>query len=138
MKIQKIFKAQATNQAVKSLTKEVLAFLNEHLKDHSLLADLELVLIEACANVLEHGYAKQPGGVIELKISYAPPNCLRFVITDWGKPFAGDVPKTFHLTPEQESGRGLYIMTQLMDKITFDRQEEKNILIMEKNIRGNL
>jgi serine/threonine-protein kinase RsbW len=73
-----------------------------------------------------------------LKLSLVPRQSIRLECIDWGIPFPGFPKQIKRCNPEQESGRGLFIITQIMDSFSIDSIDNKNILTMEKNIQEGL
>ena len=97
-----------------------------------LIAQIELVLVEALTNVMVHGYARQEGQPIELRW-WLEGSSLNIEVRDRGCPIeqlpGGELPD-----PSAESGRGWYIIRALMDRVTYLRQDGRNILLLSKSV----
>lgn len=116
------------------MARSAASFLKEAVtKDSELLYDLELLIMEACANIVMHGYPEEPGD-IEVHISLMGSNRLAIEVHDWSEPFSGPSEEAYEINPHMESGRGVFIIDQLADSFTYDRVESKNILRLEKQL----
>jgi serine/threonine-protein kinase RsbW len=82
--------------------------------EDSVIDDVTLALTEACANVLKH---VQSGDVYEVLVGFDERRAFVDVI-DHGAGF--DAEQVQHPGPDDESGRGLQLMTALMDSVHFD------------------
>jgi sigma-B regulation protein RsbU (phosphoserine phosphatase) len=92
---------------------------------------VELVLVEACANVVRHAYG-EAGGWVEIRVAVLPGRMVRFQVVDWGQPF--DPPERWGLPEDQStSGRGLFLIHALMDRVHYGRWEGANVLTVEKH-----
>jgi len=92
---------------------------------------------EAVTNALLHGNNEQPGTFVEVEFEMIPDG-IRITITDQGEGFdpaaLPDPVSKEHLM--NSSGRGVYLMQQLMDEVTFDFPAEGGtILRMVKMLR---
>ena len=79
--------------------------------------DIELAISEACTNVLDHA------GDHEYEVTAGiEHDCCVVEVADRGTGFvSGDpVPAGALLDPEAESGRGVQLMTALVDELDFD------------------
>ncbi|MEZ4701439.1 MAG: ATP-binding protein [Rhodothermales bacterium] len=99
---------------------------------------IELGIVEALNNVVEHAYGFQPESTIRFELTFHPGR-LQMVIRDWGRPRPGNLSHT--LTFEQdivqswpEGGMGLFIMHEVMDEIAYERLEDENCLTLIKYI----
>jgi serine/threonine-protein kinase RsbW len=78
------------------------------------IADVELALTEACANVLHH---VERGASFEVVVGFDEYRAFLDVI-DHGPGFdPGALPAA---GPDDEGGRGLHLMRELMDSVRFD------------------
>lgn len=106
------------------------------------LGDIELAVVEACANVIKHAYRRVPVGSacfeIQVQVAFG---ALEIVITDWGDPF--DPPRSLLPRPDAErmaaegrrGGMGIFFMQQLMDEVAWDiRPGQCNRLRMVKKL----
>lgn len=89
--------------------------------------DIELMLTEACANVVRHA-ADSTDYTVDVAVSQT--GCV-IEVRDHGPGF-GDAT----ITPPPltaESGRGLMLMNALADKVTFDQRNGGNAVRLEKS-----
>ena len=94
----------------------------------------ELAFVEGCNNAVQYTPAAQAsqkiivellmeGGSIELRINDYSKGC--------------DFPARVELPPaESESGRGIFLMQNLMDEVTYVRRESSNCLVLKKAFTG--
>ena len=134
--IKLVYKIQITPRLIRLLVKSVMAVLGEFL-EKEVLYDLRLALTEACNNVYEHAYNGQAGDM-EVRLLLLPGNYVQFDVLDWGKECEPSLYPTIQdvLLPENIacSGRGIYIIQQLMDNLKLQRENGVNLLVMQKNI----
>jgi anti-sigma regulatory factor (Ser/Thr protein kinase) len=116
---------------VRSVAERVRRFLEENGCDDGARADCELAVVEGCNNAIKHAY---PNGVrrpvfLEVQIE---PSQIEMRIIDHGPGFVW--PESVHLPdPENESGRGLYLIRVLMDYAAYLRGPEENVLMLRKH-----
>ena len=128
----RVFRNQANPEGVGKVIKMATSFLQSQLEDLELINDLKLALTEACSNVALHAYPEKSKGDVEVQIVLDPNRFIRITILDWGRPFQGPDPDNLSMHPEEESGRGLYIISQLVDSYDYRNDDDKNILTLEK------
>jgi serine/threonine-protein kinase RsbW len=94
-----------------------------------------LALDEACVNIIEHAYANNPAGVIDVAIR-TEPGCCTISLTDFGEPYDPDQiarPRLGQSIDQTEpGGLGLYLMRTLMDDVRYRPGPQGNSLIMIK------
>jgi serine/threonine-protein kinase RsbW len=99
-----------------------------------------LVLNEALANVMRHGYdgaAEKPIVVTFDRHGEGDEAEIEVTIRDWGKPFdPGELPTAPPPDPDRimPGGLGLLCMRQMMDKVTFTRLADGMLLTMVKKV----
>ena len=100
--------------------------------------DLNLVIEEMVSNVIFYAYPKDVEGEIELEAEYDG-NELCFVLSDSGKEFdptqKEDANPDINPTEREIGGMGIYIVKNIMNEVSYQRLEGKNLLTMRKNIR---
>jgi serine/threonine-protein kinase RsbW len=84
----------------------------------SVIDDVELALTEACANVLRH---VEEDSVYEVTVGFDEARAFLDVV-DHGPGFDPDSLPT--PGPDDESGRGLALMRELMDSVHFDSADD--------------
>ena len=95
--------------------------------------DLGLVLNEALANVMRHGYE----GAVDRPILVTAEEGngeVRLVIRDWGKPFDPATIKRKTLGELSPGGLGMVCIRKLMDDVNFERLPDGMQLTMAKKL----
>ena len=92
---------------------------------------------EAVVNVIKYAYL--PGQHGDISIEAASDDvCLKFTITDSGKPFDPTVQRQVDTTLSAQErpigGLGIHIIRQYMDSINYERVDGLNVLTLRKNI----
>jgi serine/threonine-protein kinase RsbW len=94
-----------------------------------------LALDEACVNIIEHAYADQPVGEIELALQAGPGIC-EIRLTHFGQPYDPSQIRSpeFGVTLDQvrTGGLGLFLMRTLMDDVQYVAGPAGNCLTMVK------
>ena len=98
---------------------------------------LNLALEEAVVNVMNYAYPKGSKGDVDIR-ALCDGAQMKFVLIDSGTPF----DPTKHQTPDVQlpaderaiGGLGIFLVTQIMDNVSYERRNEKNILKLTKNI----
>ena len=103
---------------------------------------VELCLVEAVNNSVEHAYGKQPGHDVEIVLTLHQER-LVLEVCDVGTPMdktrLESIDMSFQnfnlddLDSIPEEGRGLPIMKAIMDSVTYQTQDGRNCLTMIKN-----
>ena len=113
--------------------------------DETAAYEAELCVVEATTNAVRHAYHCEPGHIVTVEVLELDDQ-LHFQISDHGTPMpAHQVERLIHGTPAQdenttpraalpESGRGLQIMHDLMDAITYTTTNGTNRLTMKKQL----
>ncbi len=82
---------------------------------------VQLAVDEACANVFEHGYDKQPGP-LQLDATFEQ-EILTFFIRDWGHSFDPEMvtkPNLKALLADRPvGGLGMFLMQHVMDEVHY-------------------
>lgn len=90
---------------------------------------VELVVIEACTNIVKHGCIKEDSQIdIELSINQRN---IEFTITDEGTPFnplLKKLPDLSNLEELKNGGIGIYLIRNLSKRISYKYSEGKNRL----------
>jgi anti-sigma regulatory factor (Ser/Thr protein kinase) len=131
-RIRKTFRAKSTVPECRDLARKAVVFLQRVTSNADTLYELELIITEACTNVVVHGYNHDHDGDIKVQLSVNEKVRVLIKIIDQGKPFTGSQPGAFELDPAMESGRGLYIISQLSDSHSYVRHDDQNILRIKK------
>lgn len=98
---------------------------------------IELAIVEAANNIIEHAYGRESSEPIELRVMRR--HSISFRIYDKGTPFKAESEmepffdwKNIEDVPEY--GRGLYVIKTVMDDIRFSREKGFNFISMRKYI----
>jgi serine/threonine-protein kinase RsbW len=107
--------------------------------DETICYHLELCVVEAVNNTLKHAYDCEPGHSVEVEILIHQDRII-FKIRDTGKSMhAGKVeplqfePGNVESVPER--GMGRFIMDALMDEVSYETVNGRNILSMTKFLK---
>jgi serine phosphatase RsbU (regulator of sigma subunit)/anti-sigma regulatory factor (Ser/Thr protein kinase) len=99
---------------------------------------IEVAIVEAANNICEHSYGLRGGLPIELTIRHTG-NEMVFLFHDEGPPFDPSAIKplkfiwnNIHEVPE--SGRGIYIINEIMDQVEYNRSDNINLLTLVKKL----
>ncbi len=100
---------------------------------------LELCVVEALTNVIEHAYHGEPGHAVTLQVAVTAGE-LELRVGDQGAP----MPDGLLQRPEPEeasepallaeSGRGLVLMRRIADRIDYRRGPEGNTLVLARRL----
>ena len=92
--------------------------------DNDLLLEITLVLDEAVANIIEHGYKLSGDKEVFIKI-WVDPEKVEIRIIDFSDGFdfdkAGNVNLDVHRQARKNRGLGVYIIKKIMDKTEYKR-----------------
>jgi serine/threonine-protein kinase RsbW len=107
--------------------------------DMELVMNLKLVMEEMVTNVIFYAYPKGTEGTIELSVD-GDEKELTFLLSDQGQEFDPTLKTDPDLDVNPAERRlgdmGIFIVKNIMDSVTYQRLEGKNLLTMKKNI-GN-
>lgn len=114
---------------VRIAAERVRQFLEEHGCEDGARADCELAVVEGCNNAIKHNY-RSVGEPVFLEVLLEPHH-IELRIIDHGPGFVW--PEAIKLPdPENESGRGLYLIRVLMDYAAYIRGPKQNVLLLRK------
>ena len=105
--------------------------------DMELQMNLNLVMEEMVSNVIFYAYPKESDSEIEL-LAKSDGKSLTFVLSDQGKEFdptaQEDADPDVNPIDREIGGMGIFIVKNIMNHVTYQRLEGKNLLTMTKNI----
>ena len=135
------------------MEKEIV--INTHIEQHKRLAvsvegateelghdpertmKLNLALEEVVSNVILYAYPREMGEKITI-MAQSDSHNLMFTITDKGKEFDPTQVEEADITLSAEDreigGLGIYIVKNIMNEVTYQRLDGKNILTLKKTI----
>ena len=101
--------------------------------------NLNLVMEEVVSNVIFYAYPKQSDAIIEL-MAESDGKELTLVLSDQGKAFDPTLMEAANMDinpAERElGGMGIFIVKNIMNQVTYQRLEGRNLLTMKKDIIG--
>ena len=107
--------------------------------DSETTMNLNLALEEVVSNVILYAYPQKMGENIIIKAS-SDDNILVFTITDKGDEFdptkVEDADITLAAEDREIGGLGIFIVKNIMNEVTYERLDGKNILTLKKNIHN--
>lgn len=117
-------------------------FLDEVADAHGIAPDvafkISLALDEAMANSINYAYPKDTVGVITLEVE-SEDGELIFRLIDEGIPFdptqEGDVDTSLSVDERPIGGLGIFLIKQMMDSVSYEYVDRKNILTLKKTIK---
>ena len=109
--------------------------------EQSLAMGINLALEEAVTNVIMYAYPKGSDGLVDIE-AILRKNSLDFIITDSGVPFdptsaAPQVDTTLGVTDRPIGGLGIFLVRNIMDTVSYERIDGKNVLSMSKKINSS-
>jgi serine/threonine-protein kinase RsbW len=121
---------------LKSLQKSVAfvsSFTRELGFDPRRLSEIELCVEEVLVNIFNYAYPDEPGEV-EISCHSGPEGTLTIEIVDSGIPFnilsSDDPDISLNIDERHVGGLGIYFVKQLMDRVEYRRENNKNFLSM--------
>jgi len=105
------------------------------------LFEVTLVLDEAVANIIEHGYQLNPDNEVKIKVAVDSEKIF-IELTDYSDGFDfesfGNVDLDAHTKRRKNRGLGVYIIKKIMDDVKYERgKDQGNRLLMTKYLKKN-
>jgi len=113
------------------------SFAEQHALPVAVRRSINIALDELLANAMTHGQAgRDPCSVtVEVKLDQ---ECVTVILTDDGapfNPFEQDAPDTTLSVEEREiGGLGIYLVGKLMDKVSYQRRDDHNVVVLVKEL----
>lgn len=100
---------------------------------------MEMAVVEAVNNAIEHAYRGEPGHEVEILIGVQD-DSLTFAVSDRGgameDAYASRVNRIpMDLDEIEEGGRGLLLIRKIMDSVEYCSEEGRNSLLMKKALK---
>jgi anti-sigma regulatory factor (Ser/Thr protein kinase) len=119
---------------------QVVDFINEDLEEHNcppnLQSAIDITVEEIFVNIANYAY-KPENGNVTICISTKEGFVISF--EDTGKPYnpleRADPDFSIPINERKPGGLGIFLVKQLMDKVTYTRVDNKNLLTMTKEMR---
>lgn len=96
---------------------------------------LNLVLTEAMVNAIKHANANDPDKMVHVFITISDQDVLIIKVYDDGQGFDINTVPPPDFDVLEDRGRGIYIIRQLMDSVSYEKVEGGNVLEMTKRLR---
>ena len=122
---------------ISSFSSKVRSFLEKNSISEEIINAVDISLVEALNNVVEHAYGMKQGNRIEINIEIVS-NKIILQLCDWGIARTNLEKAKLDFDPDDidnlpEGGMGLFIIEQLMDKTEYSSIDGKNTYIMVKS-----
>lgn len=108
----------------------------QHVPDH-VRRSLQVVLDDLLANVVLHGLAGRADGEATIEVTRRP-EALIVTISDNGPPFDPFVraapDTTLSIEARQIGGLGIHLVKQMMDEVSYERREDRNVTVLTKRL----
>ena len=109
-----------------------------HFGSTDVSSQIELCVVEACNNVIEHAYSNNPDNEFSVDLLLTATQ-IEITITDTGVEKINHTSPNLEFDPNDlenlpEGGMGLFIIEQIMCQIDYYRIDGKNIFKMAKQI----
>ena len=103
---------------------------------------VQLAVEEAVVNVMKYAYLPDTHGHVTVEAQLRE-NSLTFILMDSGKPFdPTTVPEpviTLSATQRAIGGLGMHLVRQIMDSVTYAREDHLNVLtLVKERTRGSV
>ncbi len=128
--IQALYTLPSQARAVRAVTCSITTLLREWPEwpaSEQTLSDIDLALTEAITNAVEHAHRGNSGLTVRVEISFDE---ARFTarIHDSGPGFdLSSIPEPVQGSLE-ERGRGLFLIRKLMDRVSYGKEADGNVL----------
>ena len=110
---------------------------NEFSLTPDVVFNVNLVLEEAIVNVINYAYPKEKHESIYLSAQLHEGSIV-FVLTDTGMQFdptkAPEADITLSLEDRPIGGLGIFLIRQIMNEVSYERIDGKNVLTLSKNL----
>lgn len=124
-------------QQIPQLASFVDAIAEEAGIDSSVAMPLNLALEEAVVNVMQYAYPAGTHGTVTIEAVFNKEQ-LRFILSDAGTPFdptaKEDVDISLEVGNREIGGLGIHLIRQIMDDISYEYKDGKNVLTLYKKI----
>jgi sigma-B regulation protein RsbU (phosphoserine phosphatase) len=98
---------------------------------------LNLALEEAVVNVMQYAYPAGTHGTVTIEAVFNKEQ-LKFILSDAGTPFdptaKEDVDVSLEVVDREIGGLGIHLIRQIMDDISYEYKDGKNVLTLHKKI----
>ena len=100
--------------------------------------EVEVCTVEAVTNSIKHAYGGQPGKLVEVQVELEP-QCLTIRVSDNGRALPAPRLRRRRWQIEapnrlRESGRGLFIIHSLMDRVAYESKAGTNVMTLCRSL----
>jgi serine/threonine-protein kinase RsbW len=105
--------------------------------------EVELCVVEAVNNAIEHAYRQRPGNEVEIQLKLTA-QALNLKVADTGQALPAGMLSAEKLLPSHhepgagrrlsDGGRGLFIIRSMMDQVGYETVGGKNVLSMTRKL----
>jgi anti-sigma regulatory factor (Ser/Thr protein kinase) len=124
-------------ETIPQLNEFIDGFCEERGIDFDITMRLNLAIEEAVVNVMNYAYPEGTVGYVDIDVE-ADDNYVTFVISDTGKPFdptqKDEVNTALSVEERPIGGLGIHLVRRMMDEISYQYADHKNILTLRKKI----
>lgn len=113
------------------VAREICELIDIENKDKDISWAIEVAISEAVTNAIKYGCKDNGNGIIKIEFILWSDR-IEINILDWGNGFELEEIGKPDFSTAKESGYGLYIMREVMDEMTYRREESHNILKLIK------
>lgn len=108
--------------------------------DMDLAMSLNLAIEEAVVNVMDYAYPEGTVGYVDIEADIDD-TYITFVLSDSGMPFdptqKEEVDTTLPAEQRKIGGLGIHLVRRIMDSVSYEYKDHKNILTLRKKILNN-
>ncbi len=122
---------------ISSVSTKARSFLENNSINQETINAVDISLVEALNNIVEHSYKMQTGNRIEVEVKVASSEII-IKLCDWGNARTNLQKAKLNFDPNDidnlpEGGMGLFIIEKLMDSTKYYSQDGKNTYIIIKS-----
>lgn len=128
------FTCRVAPGGVRGVARRAMEGLLEWVGDREALYDLDLAVTEAVSNVVRHAYPGGGGGEVRVRVLVEPGSGVVVEIADRGGGFEVGDGRPPVPGPLAESGRGVFILSRLADRLSVRREDGWNVVRFEKDM----
>lgn len=108
--------------------------------DMDLAMSLNLAIEEAVVNVMDYAYPEGTVGYVDIEADIDD-TYITFVLSDSGMPFdptqKEEVDTTLPAEQRKIGGLGIHLVRRIMDSVSYEYKDNKNILTLRKKFLNN-
>lgn len=120
---------------IATIAEQVEIWANKLAVSPKAIFQVNLAIDEILTNIISYGYSDDEQHEIMLELVYEQP-CLMITITDEGDFFNPlDIVKpdvNVGLDHRPIGGLGFYLVSKIMDQVSYSRHSDKNVLLLKK------